>query len=711
MAHTLLIAPTSNSVGLTTVSIGLIRACERLGFNVGFHRPIAQPSSGAGGPDDLSTAIVQSATSLRPPDPVPAHEAEALLSDDLMDELMERVVARYQQASEGADVVIVEALWAAEQQLYATQVNKALARTLDADVVLVGAPKGRPLEQVVEEIEIAAGAYGVDSVAGVILNMVPALPGEERYPSAPTALAGTEQPELRPDLLPFREALAETGLRLVGAVPMRPRLMAPRVWDLARALDAEVLFPGAMRERRVRDFVVCGRAVPGILDAYNTDTLLIAPSDRHDILVTASLASLGGTRLAGLLLTHGTDPDERVMRLCRRAFAQGLPVLRVRENSLQTAIRVQQLDRKIPVDDPERAEEAMNHVAGNLDPSWLRDMVGAPRERRVSPAAFRYQLISRARQIRARIVLPEGAEPRTIAAAALCHERGIARCVLLAPPSKVRAVAADHAIRLPEGLEIQDPAELVERYVQPMVALRKHKGLTALGARDQLRDWTVLGTMMLQQGDVDGLVSGAVHTTADTVRPALQLVRTRPGCSLVSSCFFMLLPDQVLVFADCAVNPDPTADQLADIALATAETAEAFGIEPRVAMISYATGSSAGGAEVEKVVAATALALQRRPELKIDGPMQYDAAVVPSVGAAKAPGSEVAGRARVFIFPDLNTGNTTYKAVQRSAGVVSIGPVLQGLARPVNDLSRGSTVEDIIFTIAVTGIQSAVRPG
>lgn len=715
MPRTILVAPTGHGVGLTTVCLGLIRACELLGFRVGFHRPIAQPLPGPGGSADQTTAIVQNATSVRPPPPLSAEEAERYLSEDLMDELMERVVERHQQAAERADVVIVEALWAAEQQLYASAVNKALARTLDADVVLVAAQRGREQAHVVEEVEIAAGAYGVPAVSGVILNMVDPGPGEDMSQALPTtavpaAVAMAEPPPLSRELQAVKQALADQGLNLVGAVPLRRGLLAPRVWDLARGLGAEVVFPGAMHERRVRDVIVCGRTVPGVLDSFQPGTLLIAPSERHDILLAASLASLTGIHLAGLLMTHGDPPDERVMRLCRRAFAAGLPLLRVKENSLQTANRILSMDRKVPVDDPERAEEAMNHVAGHLDPAWLRKLVGTPREARISPAAFRFQLLRRARQVHARIVLPEGDEPRTVAAAAICTERGLARCVLLAHPDRVRQVAADQGITLPAGLEILDPDACREPYVTAMVELRKHRGLTESAARDQLQDTVVLGTMMVQLGHADGLVSGAVHTTANTIRPALQLIRTRPGCDLVSSCFFMLLPDQVLVFADCAVNPDPTAEQLADIALATADTAAAFGVEPRVAMISYATGASAEGAEVEKVVKATALARSRRPDLLIDGPLQYDAAIVPSVGAAKAPGSTVAGRARVFIFPDLNTGNTTYKAVQRSAGVVSIGPVLQGLARPVNDLSRGALVDDIVFTIALTGIQAAALP-
>jgi len=349
----------------------------------------------------------------------------------------------------------------------------------------------------------------------------------------------------------------------------------------------------------------------------------------------------------------------------------------------------------------------MDSVASYLDIERLKARIASDREPRLSPPAFLYRLVEGARRAGKRVVLPEGEEPRTVRAAAACVERRIARCVLIGEPAEIRRVAEAQGVRLGEGIEMLEPTdELRERYVEGMVALRRHKGLTADGARNQLRDNVVLGTMMLARGEVDGLVSGALHTTANTVRPALQLIKTRDDARLVSSIFFMCLPEQVLIYGDCAVNPEPTAEELADIAVQSAESALAFGITPRVAMISYSTGPSGSGTEVEKVREATRLAKERRPDLTLDGPLQYDAATVASVARSKAPDSPVAGRATVLIFPDLNTGNATYKAVQRSANVVSVGPMLQGLRRPVNDLSRGALVDDIVYTIALTAIQA-----
>jgi phosphate acetyltransferase len=365
------------------------------------------------------------------------------------------------------------------------------------------------------------------------------------------------------------------------------------------------------------------------------------------------------------------------------------------------------MSTEVPSDDLQRIQSAMEFVAEHLDGAWFEAHCKRDLETRMSPAAFCFQLTERARKAAKRIILPEGDEPRTIRAAAICAERGLAHCTLLGNPAAIREVAAAQGVELPAGVEILDADAVRARYVEPMVELRKHKGLSAQAAASQLEDNVVLGTMMLALGEVDGLVSGAVHSSANTVRPALQLIKTKPGVRAVSSIFFMCLPEQVLVYGDCAVLQDPDAPTLAEVAIQSAESARQFGIPPRVAMISYSTGASGSGADVEKVREATRIAREQRPDLLLDGPLQYDAAATADVAEKKAPDSPVAGRATVFVFPDLNTGNTTYKAVQRSANVVSIGPMLQGLRRPVNDLSRGALVEDIVYTIALTAVQAA----
>jgi phosphate acetyltransferase len=698
MTHTILVVPTGHGVGLTATCLGLVRALDRLGIPVAFAKPIAQPGTQEDDGPERSTALIRLATGLDPPEPIPAARAEALLGVGEMDNLMEQVVGLTNPLVAGTGVLVVEGLVPGQgHQMYASRVNLAMAKALDASVVLVGAPEDSgdqdsgdqdsAIDELAENMAIAANTYRTGEDVRVIGSMVNRVPPEAAAMVGPT--------------------LARHGLRCVGAVPLTPAMSRLRVLDLARALGATALNEGEWATRRIHDVSVCAQTVPGVLDALAEGRLVVTPGDRLDVIMASCLKALGGVRLAALLLTAGIQPDPALWALTEPARATGLPILLVDEATYETAFAVHALSSEVAADDAERAETVMLTVADHLDETWLRGLVADTHEHRLSPAAFRYRITTAARGAHKRIVLPEGAEPRTLQAAAICAERGFARCVLLAKPDEIAAQTRLLGLTLPDGVTVIDPESIAERYVEAYVALRRHKGATEDIAREQLSDTVVLGTMMLALDDVDGLVAGAVHTTAHTLRPALQLIGTAPGAALVSSVFFMLLPDEVIVYGDCAVNPNPTAEQLADIALQSAVSATAFGIEPRVAMLSYSTGGSGSGSDVDRVAEATRLARERAPGLAIDGPLQYDAAAIASVAASKRPDSPVAGRATVFVFPDLNTGNTTYKAVQRGADVVSIGPMLQGLAKPVNDLSRGALVEDIVYTIAVTSIQAA----
>ncbi|WP_150299428.1 phosphate acetyltransferase [Pseudomonas profundi] len=705
--HTFFIAPTGFGVGLTSISLGLIRALERTGLRVHFLKPIAQPHPGDEGPE-RSSELISRTLGLKPPASLELQDVEHRLAVGDLNGVLEDIISRYQQAAIDADVVVVEGMVPTRQASYAARINNHLAKSLDADVILVSAPDDDNLANLANRIELHAHSFGGPQdpkVIGVIVNKVQGLDTGDDIPA--------DRTELKRTLKDFSQALKkqsgalDTGdFRLIGCIPWKDELNAPRTADVAALLGAGTLHPGDMQTRRVMNIILCARTVPNTIDLFRPGTLLVVPGDRDDIIIASSLASLSGTPLAGLLLTGDITPDPRVMQLCQPALDNGLPIITVPTGSFATASLLDRMNREIPVDDLERAEMVTDFAASHIDQAWLQQRCGTPREVRMSPPAFRYELVRRAQQARKRIVLPEGDEPRTVQAAAICQRRGIAQCVLLAKPEAVEAVARVQHITLPEGLQILDPDVIRERYVEPMVELRQGRGLNAPMALQQLEDNVVLGTMMLALDEVDGLVSGAIHTTANTIRPAFQLIKTAPGYNLVSSIFFMLLPEQVLVYGDCAVNPDPDATELAEIAIQSARSAEAFGIPARVAMISYSTGESGTGLDVEKVREATRIAREREPGLLIDGPLQYDAAAIASVGLQKAPDSPVAGKATVFIFPDLNTGNTTYKAVQRSANVISVGPMLQGLRKPVNDLSRGALVDDIVFTIALTAIQA-----
>jgi phosphate acetyltransferase len=684
----LLVVPTGHRVGSTATSLGLVRALDQLGIAVAFAKPIAQPR---GSGDDHSTELVRLITRLEPPASIAVERAAELLGDGHLDGLMEEVLAVTESAS-GADVVVVEGLAPSADHVWSTRVNAAMAQALDADVLLVADgsdPGADPAGRLADAVAIAAAPYRTGErlrVAGCVVNRVP-------HPS-PVAVSR------------LAAALRRHDIALAGAVPFRPEVTWPRVADVARELGARTLVAGD-DSRRVSDVVVCAQAVPGLLPLLRDGCLLLVPGDRSDVVMAACLAAVNGVRLAGLLLTAGIEPDPEVTRLTGAAAATGLSILVVDDLTYPTAVRLHTLHPDVPHDDSGRAHEVARTVADALDPAWIQTLPIPGRPRRVTPAAFRHHLVETARHADARVVLPEGAEPRTVQAAVRCAERGIARSLLLAAPDAIAATLRMLGLTLPAGVDVLDPAGAGDRFVDRLIALRAHKGMTAAIAQERLSDPITLATMMLEAGEVDGLVAGAAHTTSATVRPALELIRVAPCVRLVSSVFFMCLPEEVVVYADCAINPDPSAAELADIAVQSAASAAALGIDPRVAMISFSTGSSGSGRDVDKVAEATRIARELRPDLAIDGPLQYDTAAVASVARTKRPDSAVAGRATVFVFPDLNTGNTTYKAVQRSADVVSIGPMLQGMAKPVNDLSRGALVEDIVYTIALTAIQSA----
>ena len=707
MQHTFFIAPTELKTGLTSITLGLIRALDQQGLKVAICKPIAHFKENN---RHRSIEMISHATGIEPPNPISLKQAQNMVGSGKQDRLMEDVVAMHHQVAKDADVVIVEGITPDRNEPYTVKLNVEMAKTLDAEVILVTAPFGRSVNELKEHITMAKGLYGGhknSNLLGIIINKVnapnnPAIPLKDQV----VINANVTSTQLAMDNL---SQLESADIKILGMIPWDPNLVAPRMEDIANYLQAEYLHSPKQPHNRVRGISLCARTVPNMISTLQPGALIVTPGDREDILLASAMAANNGVPLAGLLLTGSLQPDPRVMELLTPSL-QNLPILTVQTDTFQTASQLSNMDDAVLPDDIERVESIMGHVAQNLDANYILERLKVDHVTRLSPAAFRYQLVQRAQAANKRVVLPEGEEPRTIQAAAICQQRGIAQCILLGDPQRIAQIASSLGVQLPQGLQILDPNAIRGQYIKPMVELRKHKNLSAPMAEAQLEDTVVMGTMMLALDEVDGLVSGAIHTTANTIRPALQLIKTAPSAKLVSSVFFMLLPEQVMVYGDCAVNPDPNADELADIALQSAHSARSFGIDPKVAMISYSTGSSGSGSDVEKVRNATQLAKDRNPKLIIDGPLQYDAATTASVAASKAPNSEVAGLASVVIFPDLNTGNTTYKAVQRSANVVSIGPMLQGLAKPVNDLSRGALVEDIIYTIALTAIQAENNP-
>ncbi len=631
MSRTIMLIPISAGVGLTSVSMGLLRAMERKGVSVSFYKPIAQPRTGDDQPD-LTSTVMSRNSDIKIGQPMSMSAAETLIGSEKMDVLLETVVERYNQINKDAEVTLIEGLVPTRKHPFANQVNAEIANTLGAEIVFVATPGTDNPTQLKERIEVACSNFGGTknkSISGVIINKL----------NAPVDEAGRTRPDLseifddadhaKQANLEVMQIFNTSPIRVLGCVPWSIDLIATRAIDMAKHLKAEIINQGDINTRRIKSITFCARSIPNMIEHFKPGSLLVTSADRPDVIVAAALAAMNGVEIGAVLLTGGYDIPRELVNLCKPAFDTGLPIFKAQGNTWQTSLNLQSFSLEVPADDKERIEFISEHVASHIDGPWVDSLTeGAQASRRLSPPAFRYQLTELARSANKRIVLPEGDEPRTVKAAAICAERGIAQCVLLGNPEEIKRVAAQQGVELGSGIEIIDPKVAQEKYVARLVELRKSKGMTEVVAREQLEDTVVLGTMMLERNEVDGLVSGAVHTTANTIRPPLQIIKTAPNASLVSSIFFMLLPDQVLVYGDCAINPDPNAEQLAEIAIQSADSAAAFGIEPRVAMISYSTGTSGQGADVDKVREATRIAKEKRPDLVIDGPLQYDAAIM-----------------------------------------------------------------------------------
>lgn len=495
----------------------------------------------------------------------------------------------------------------------------------------------------------------------------------------------------------------------VWAIPEDPFLIAPSLGSLLAAVDGELLRGDAdLLQREALGVVVAGMTMENVLLRLIEGSVVVVAGDRSDVLLATLMAHASETfpSLAGIILNGGFDLLPQIERLMD-GLDVALPVIRTSFGTYDTARTITKTRGRLAAESPRKFDTALALFEQHVDAAELLRRLDLHPPTVVTPLMFEYGLLDRARQRPQHIVLPEGSDDRILRASSTLLRRGVAQLTILGDEGEVRGRAAELGLDI-SGASILSPfnEELRDRFATEYVKLRAHKGMTMEVARDTVTDVSYFGTMMVHLGLADGMVSGAAHTTAHTIRPSFEIIKTKPDVAIVSSVFLMCLEDRVLVYGDCAVNPDPDAAQLADIAISSAATAEEFGIDQRIAMLSYSTGTSGSGADVDKVRAATALVMERRPDLAVDGPIQYDAAVDAAVGKSKMPDSEVAGRATVFVFPDLNTGNNTYKAVQRSAGAVAIGPVLQGLRKPINDLSRGALVQDIVNTVAITAIQA-----
>lgn len=690
MPINLYIAGAAPRSGKSAISLGFMELMAACGCHVAFFRPIVASEA------DPAIALMRERYGLDGPLTdyygLLAEEAHHLASPGRGDELIKVLIGKFKALEAKFGAVVCEgADYAGGLPGLEFDFNLELANHLGCELVPVLNGQGRTASEIEDDLR-------------ALLDLL-----KEQH-SQVFSLLVNRTPTAAMDAL--RSSL---GARIDG-IPVhilaeRPILDMPTVGEVAAALQAEQISGGPDGlSREVAHFKVAAMELPHFLEHVEDGSLIITPGDRADIIIGSLMADASSRypQIAGVLLTGGLAPAPQILALIEGLARANVPILLSGGDTFSTAMAAGAVESRLAPGNPRKIAAALGLMEGlPIDRTALTGPVTPLDSHRITPLRFEYELIQRAKQARKHIVLPEGTEERILRAAEILLLRDVVDITLLGNPELIRRIAGELGLRL-DAARLVDPthSELRQRYTDALHQIRQHKGITRQMAWDMVEDVSYFGTLMVQCGDADGMVSGAVHTTQHTIRPAFQAIRTRPGHSLISSVFLMSLPDQVVVYGDCAVNPDPSAEQLAEIAITSAATAARFGIEPRVAMLSYSTGDSGSGSSVDKVREAVAIARNRAPDLKLEGPIQFDAAVDSQVARTKLPDSEVAGRATVFIFPDLNTGNNTYKAVQRTSGAVAIGPILQGLNKPVNDLSRGCTVTDIVNTVAITAIQA-----
>ncbi|WP_100444135.1 phosphate acetyltransferase [Glycomyces xiaoerkulensis] len=682
MAQSLYLASLDPSSGKSAVAFGVMDLLTKRAGSVAVFRPIVRDDHTAAG--DPVIGLLRDHYRLPAPYERSVGATYTHVRDD-PDGAMGRIVERYHALAEGHDaVLVVGSDYSDVGASVEFTFNTRVAVNLASPMLLVVNGRRQAPDGVDAALRFGVGQAEAAhaTVLGAIVNRVDPAVVEQVRAAHPGA----------------------------GVIAEEPGLEAPTVAELIEAADATLISGDPeVLTRTVGDVVVAAMTLPNLLTRLADDKAVILPGDRSEVLLglLAAHQAEGVPSLSAIFLTGGIRPQPQILEIVTGLDSR-LPIALVQRDTFETANLVGDVTGSLAAGGERKFALALEGFADGVDGDDLLDRLRLSKSTVVTPVMFEHSMLGRAKALGKHIVLPEGAEPRILQAAEILMRRGVARLTLLGEESEVRSQAAQLGVDL-DGVKILNPGdhEIRERFAEEYARLRSHRGATFEAAYDTVADVSYFGTMMVHTGMADGMVSGAVHTTAHTIRPSFEIIKTKPGVAVVSSVFFMCLADRVLVYGDCAVNPDPDADQLADIAISSADTATEFGVEPRVAMLSYSTGTSGQGEAVDKVRRATEIVRSRRPGLPVEGPIQYDAAADAGVAGTKMPESQVAGKATVFVVPDLNTGNNLYKAVQRSAGAIAVGPVLQGLRKPVNDLSRGATVPDIVNTVALTAIQAA----
>ncbi|MBI9039287.1 MAG: phosphate acetyltransferase [Bacteroidales bacterium] len=692
MSKNLYISAAEAESGKSLIVLGIMSLLTRHIKKVGFFRPIIRLSEEKDNDIELVSKRFNLPLEYSSMYGTNNDEAFDMIHAGDMDRLFTAILDKYKKLEAKCDFILVEGTdYSDSLKLFEFDFNAHMANNLGAPVLAVVNGKSKSVADISDMVQLIKRVLHSEkcSYLGMIVNRV-----ERDFVN-----------ETKKLLKKFK-----TGNEIDFVIPELDLLQKLTIRQISNTLKADLIYgDDNVLDYDVDNFKVGAMSIENILKNTETGTLVITPGDRTDVLISLfmTLLSKNHPKIAGILLTGGYKPDKEFMKLIGGINKLPVAICRVNTDTYSTTLNVNKIKAILAPNNERKMAMALGHFETFVSDSILKVIIDVTPSDMLTPIMFEYELFERARSKRKHIVLPEGLDDRILRSTEILLSRNVVDITLLGNEDEIYKRAAELHLKL-DGANIIDPYDndLINDYAATYFRLRKHKGISKEMAFDTMRDVSYLGTMMVYKGHADGMVSGAAHTTQHTIRPAFEFIKTKPGFSIVSSCFLMCFEDRVLAYADCAFNPNPDAEQLADIAISSADTATLFGIEARVAMLSYSTGVSGKGKDVEKVKLATDIARKRRPDLKIEGPIQYDAAIDATVARKKMPDSEVAGKATVFIFPDLNTGNNTYKAVQRAANAVAVGPVSQGLNKPVNDLSRGCLVKDIVNTVLITAIQA-----
>lgn len=705
MKRTIMLIPIDNYVGLTSISLGLIKKMQENKRKICFFKPISTFSNDYKCYND-TTNLIHQKTCIDCIDSIQLNDTYFFRNYEDISSLIDKVVEKYYLYKDNYEFIIIEGLKSTEMNHISNILNYKIALALQAEIILVTRDHENFNSYITETMCFIKHFFDTyENFLGIIINKVNTDIKNNDINFFDYFLNYNKDNRLNIYNKVFKD---DNILPILAVIPFNIELMKIKLMDIYLYLNANILYKGKIYTHDIAGYILYDTDFYDIIKNINNNIILIISKDQFNNLENEILYSILKSNIVAILLTGYHKNDDMSKHDC--FINTDISIIIVKSNLLETLLKLYNFNFKVKIYSSLKIRTIQQHIIKYFNQNLLSIICSNSNiHKKITSSIFRVNLVRLSKKQKKRIILPEGNDVRILRAASMCAHQGIAHCILLGNFDIIHEIAFKEGIILKKNVTIIDPKDIRKNYVLRLIQLRKHKGLNKNHANELIKDNIVLATLMLEKGDVDGLVAGINHTTAHTIRPALQFIKTKKDTSLVSSIFFMLLSNQVLVYADCAINKEPTSNQLAEIAIQSADSAKLFGLSPRLAMISYSTKNSGNGASVQKVKDATEIVHLKRPDLIIDGPLQYDAATVPYVAMKKNPTSCISGNANILIFPDLNTANTVYKAVQRVTHTIAIGPILQGLKKPINDLSRGAMVEDIIYTIAITAIQSEIR--